>query len=153
MDYRRIAAASTTAMIVFSLYGFLVHGILIARDYVPYEGVYRSGEAATSHTPFALVGVFIAILIFSIVYARTCGARGGSAGAFLGLLFGIFMAGAFAGVNYGTLQIGGKLALEVAASESIDWSLVGIVVGLIYKQASGTTISRGKGREARKCRP
>ena len=38
-------------------------GVLIAKDYIPYpEGVYRSGDAARSHTPFALAGIYIAIL-------------------------------------------------------------------------------------------
>jgi hypothetical protein len=43
------------------------------------------------------------------------------------------MVGAFVGVNYGTIQISGKLALEFAVSELIEWTLVGIVVGLMYE--------------------
>jgi hypothetical protein len=49
------------------------------------------------------------------------------------------MAGAFVGVNYATINIGGKLALELAISELIEWTLVGIVVGLIYKPAGAAT--------------
>jgi hypothetical protein len=45
------------------------------------------------------------------------------------------MVGAFVGVNYGTIQISGKLALELALNEMIEWTLVGIVVGLVYKPA------------------
>jgi hypothetical protein len=118
-------------------YGFLVHGRLIAKDYVPYpEGVYRSGDTAASHMPFGLAGIFTAILVFATIYAKICADKGNAgAGARLGLLFGIFMAGAFARVNYGTIQISGKLALELAASELIEWTLVGIVVGLVYKPA------------------
>jgi hypothetical protein len=51
------------------------------------------------------------------------------------LLFGIFMAGAFVAVNYGTIQISGKLALELAARAPIEWTVAGIVVGVIYKPA------------------
>jgi hypothetical protein len=43
------------------------------------------------------------------------------------------MAGAFAAVNYGTIQISGKLALELAGSALVEWTLVGVVVGLIYE--------------------
>lgn len=33
--------------------------MLIASDYVPYrEGVYRAGDEALSHTPYALAGMF-----------------------------------------------------------------------------------------------
>jgi hypothetical protein len=62
--------------------------------------------------------------------------RGAGKGARLGLLFGIFMAGAFVAVNYATINISGKLALELAASELSEWTLVGIVVGLVYKPAA-----------------
>src|SRR5262249_55915888 len=103
---------------------------------LPPEGVYRSGEAAQNHMPFGLGGIFTAILVFATIYARICGVKSDvGEGARLGLLFGIFMVGAFVGVNYGTIQISRKLALELAVSELIEWTLVGIVVGLIYQPA------------------
>jgi hypothetical protein len=36
LNYPRIATSGFAAMIVFFLYGFLVHGWLIAADYTPY---------------------------------------------------------------------------------------------------------------------
>jgi hypothetical protein len=88
--------------------------------------------------PFGLAGIFTAILVFATIYARLCAGIGDvGIGARLGLLFGIFMAGAFVGVNYATIQISGKLAPELALSELIEWALVGIVVGLVYMPAAG----------------
>ena len=138
MNYVRLVAATAAAAVLFFTYGFLVHGMLIAKDYLPYpEGVYRSGESAQSHMPFGLAGIFMAILVFAMIYAITSAGKGSvGEGARLGLLFGIFMVGAFVGVNYGTIQISGKFALELALSELIEWTLVGIVVGLVYKPAS-----------------
>ena len=135
MNYGRVVGSATAAAVVFFIYGFLVHGLLIAKDYVAYPtGVYRGGEDAQSHTPFGLAGIFAAILVFAAIYAKGYKRDfGPAAGARLGLLFGIFMAGAFAAVNYGTLHISGKLASEIAASELIEWTLVGSVVGVIYK--------------------
>jgi hypothetical protein len=137
MNYGRIVLAAVAAFVVFFIYGFLVHGLLIAKDYTPYpEGVYRAGEAARSHMPIGLAGIFAAILVFAAIYALGYEATHGLwNGARLGLLFGIFMAGAFAAVNYATVNISGKLALEIAISEPIEWTLVGIMVGLIYKPA------------------
>ena len=43
------------------------------------------------------------------------------------------MAGAFVAVNYATIKISGRLALELALSEFIEWTLVGLVVGSLYK--------------------
>lgn len=139
MNYGRIVVAAIVAWVVYFTYGFLVHGMLIARDYIPYpEGVYRSGEAARSHMPIGLLGLLVAMAVFAMVYARGCErARSVGAGARLGLLFGVFMAGAFAAVNYGTINISGKLALELAGSALVEWTLVGIVVGWIYKPRVG----------------
>ena len=134
MNYGRVVGSAAAAAVVFFIYGFLVHGLLIAKDYVAYPtGVYRGGEDAQSHTPFGLAGIFAA-MVFAAIYAKGYERDFGPvAGARLGLLFGIFMAGAFAAVNYGTLHISGKLALEVGASELVEWTLVGGVVGVLYK--------------------
>jgi hypothetical protein len=142
MNYARIVITAVTATVAFFTYGFLVHELLIAKDYVPYPaGVYRSGDAARSPMPLGLTGIFIAILVFATIYAKGC-ERGHDAGegARLGVLFGMFMAGAFVAVNYATIIIGGKLALELAASELIEWTLVGVVVGLVYKPLATVTI-------------
>jgi hypothetical protein len=135
MNYARLVTAAVAAWVAFFTYGFLVHGLLIAKDYIPYpEGVYRSGDDARGHMPFGLVGLFVAILVLATLYAKNYAiAHGPLAGALLGLLFGIFMVGAFVAVTYATIDISGKLALELAASEPIEWTLVGVVVGLMYK--------------------
>jgi len=138
MDYGRIVLSAAAATLVFFTSGFLVHGLLIAKDYIPYpEGVYRAGDAARSHMPFGLAGIFIAILVFATIYAkgydRGYGIREGIR---LGLLFGFFMIGAFVAVNYATINISQRLALELGASELIEWTLVGLVIGFVYKPAA-----------------
>jgi len=128
----RTLAASAAATVVFFIYGFLVHGTLIARDYIPYPvGVYRSGDDAKAHVLVSLAGLFTAILVFMVIFQKI--GHGVAAGLRLGVLFGVFMAGAFAAVNYGTLHISGKLALEIALSEPVEWSLVGLVAGYVLK--------------------
>jgi len=137
MNYPRILLAAVVATIAFFVYGFLVHGILLAADYVPYpQGVYRAGNDAKSHILYGLLGIFVAILVFTIIYANSYkSGRNTIRGARLGLLFGIFIAGAFVAVNYGTINISGKLALELAISAPIEWTMVGVLVGIVYKPA------------------
>jgi hypothetical protein len=66
MSYRRIVVSAAAATVGFFVYGFLVHGLLIAKDYHPYpEGVYRAGDEARSHMPFGLAALFVAILVFA----------------------------------------------------------------------------------------
>lgn len=137
MNYFRLLLAAIAASIAFFVYGFVVHGWLIAKDYIPYpEGVYRAGEAAQTHMPFALVGIFVAILVFTSIYANYHPVAGVRSGAVLGFLFGIFMAGAFVAVNYATLNISARLAAELAVSELLEWTLVGTLVGLIYRPSA-----------------
>ena len=65
MNYVRIVLSAAAAMVAFFVYGLLVHGLLIAKDYVPYpEGVYRSGDTARSLMPVGLTGLFVAMLVF-----------------------------------------------------------------------------------------
>ena len=57
--------------------------------------------------------------------------------AYMPLMFGgLFVALAFSGVNYATLNLGRKLALEVAAAGFVEWTVVGTIIGLVYKPAA-----------------
>jgi hypothetical protein len=71
-----------------------------------------------------------------MTYAK--GYEGGSStaeGLRFGVLVGIFVVCTFVGPNYVTLNIGKKLALELAASALVQWTIVCVVIGLIYKPA------------------
>ncbi len=82
---------------------------------------------------FSLIGTFVVAMI----YARLCSGRNGVIeGLRLGALIGVFVACVFVGTNYVVLNIGGKLALEEAAGSFVQWLLVGIVIGLIYRPLS-----------------
>ena len=57
----RTVGAAVAATIAFFIYGYVIHGRLIAKDYLPYpSGVYRAGEDAQSHVAFGLAGIFVA---------------------------------------------------------------------------------------------
>jgi hypothetical protein len=138
MNYRQIVLAATAATIVLLTYGFLVYGTLIAQDYNPYPGVYRSAQDSKSHMPLAFAGLFVAMLVATLMYAK--GYEGGSGvaeGARFGLLVGIFVACVCVGTNYATLNIGSKLALEQAVATLVEWPLYGIVIGLLYRPDVG----------------
>lgn len=48
------------------------------------------------------------------------------------VLIGVFAVCAFVVHNYVSLNIGLKLTLEQAAAYFVEWTVVGIVIGLIY---------------------
>jgi hypothetical protein len=134
MNYGRIAIASVAATVVYYLYGFVVEGLLIRKDFSPYSAVYRPADAVLGYMPLGFACTLIATLVIAVMYAK--GYEGGSGlleGARFGLLVGIFVVCTFVGVNYVTLNIGRKLAVELAASALVQWTIVCVVIGLIYK--------------------
>ncbi len=136
MNYGRIAIAAVAATVVYYAYGFLVEGLLIRKDFSPYSAVYRSAETMPGYIPLGFACTLIATFVIAMVYAKGYeGGSGAAEGTRLGVLVGIFVACTFVGANYVTLNIGRKLALELAASALVQWMIVCIVIGLIYKPA------------------
>ena len=63
----------------------------------------------------------------------TSGRIGHYEGARFGVLIGIFVVCASVLHNYVNLNIGLKLALGQAVAYFVQWTIIGIVIGLIYK--------------------
>jgi hypothetical protein len=62
--------------------------------------------------------------------------RGGSGvieGIRFGALIGLFAIGSFVMHNYVNLQIGLKLTVQQAVAYFVEWVIVGLVIGLIYR--------------------
>jgi len=120
--------------------GFFTEGWLFRGDFAPYTAVYRSSDTVMRYMPLGMVFSFIGIFVIAMIYARLCSGRSGVLeGLRLGALVGIFVACILAGTNYVILNIGGKLALEQAAGSFVQWVLVGIVIGLIYRPLSAAS--------------
>ena len=140
MNLTRIVLAAVAATVWDACYGFLVYGTLLAPQFERYPAVYRSAETGPAYLPLMFAGLFIAALVAAIIYAK--GYDGGSGvveGGRFGFLLGIFVVFAFAGVNYAVLNIGRRLALMVAAAGFIEWLVVGIVIGAVYKPAAASS--------------
>jgi len=83
---------------------------------------------------FGFVATFISILVAAIIFAMNHqGGSGTTEGARFGVLIGIFLVCAFVLHNYVNLNVGLKLALMQAAAYFVQWTIIGIVIGLIYK--------------------
>jgi hypothetical protein len=83
--------------------------------------------------PVGIVSTFISILVVAIIFAMIHqGGSGTMEGARLGVLIGIFAVCAVLH-NYVNLNIGLKLTLMQAVAYFVQWTIIGIVIGLIYK--------------------
>lgn len=134
MNYPRLTMAAVAALIVFFVYGFLVEGILIRKDFAPSATLYRSSDAQMKYMPFGIASVLVGLFAAAALYAKWCGATSGAiSGLQFGLLIGVFTACVHALSNLVTMNMDLKLGLEITVSTFFGWVLVGLTIGLIYK--------------------
>jgi hypothetical protein len=136
MNYTRIVVAAVVATVVDALYGFLVWGMVLNGEFARYPSVYRPG-GDLSALPLMLTGVLVAMLLASCIYAKGYERGTGlTEGLRFGALMGLFVGAYNAGVNYGTLRIGKRMALTYGVGWFGEWLLVGIAIGLVYRPAA-----------------
>src|SRR5262249_41796523 len=135
MNYPRLVLAAFAATVAYFAFGFLVFTLPpIVAEFQKYPAVYRSAEGIRRVFPIGLAATFIAIFALVVMYAKGYqGGRGLPEGTRFGTLVGIFAVCAFVLHNYVNLNIGLTLTLGQAVAYFIEWMLVGIVIGLIYK--------------------
>ena len=134
MNYPRLAIAAVGATVVFFVYGFLVEGMLIRKDFALSAALYRDSNAQMKYMPIGLISVLLALFAAAALYAKWCGGVSGAMkGLQFGLLMGIFTACVHAITNLVTMNMNVKLGLEIAASTFIGWALAGIAIGVLYK--------------------
>ena len=137
MNFGRLVAAAIVGLVVEVCYGFLVYGMLLSGEFGKYPALYRSAESGPGYLPLMFGGLFIAILAAAMMFAKGYeGGSGAAEGVRFGVLLGLFAVFAFAGVNYGVLNIGRRLALYTAFASFVEWTLIGTAIGLVYKPAA-----------------
>ncbi len=136
MNYSSLGLAALGGTIASFAFGFLVFWLVPAliNEAHKYPAVFRPKEEMKNVMPIGLVGTFIAILVVAIIFAMNHqGGSGTMEGARFGVLIGIFVVCAFVLHNYVNFNIGLKLALGQAVAYFVQWTIIGIVIGLIYK--------------------
>ena len=141
MNYTRILLAAFCAFIAYFIYGGILFGLLpwLRTEFAKYPAVYRSQEGIKSVMPFGMIAMFVALVAIAVLYAMVY--SGGSdiaEGARFGALIGVFAIGSFVVHNYVNLNIGLKLTIQQSMAYFVQWVIVGIVIGLIYKPAVHT---------------
>jgi hypothetical protein len=136
MNYGRIFLAALGALLAYFVIGGLSFVLVpsLKNEFLRYPAVYRSQEGIKSVMPAGMAAMFVAIFALAVIYARLY--RGGSGlaeGASFGALIGVFAIGSFVVHNYVNLNIGVKLTIQQSVAYFLEWLVVGIVIGLIYK--------------------
>ena len=136
MNYSSLGLAALGGTVAYFVFGFLLLWLVPAliNESHKYPAVFRPKEQMMAVMQIGMVATFLAILVVAVIFAMIHqGGSGTTEGARLGVLIGIFVVCAFVLHNYVNLNIGLKLALGQAVSYFVQWTIVGIVIGLIYK--------------------
>jgi hypothetical protein len=135
MNYSSLGLAALGGTVASFAVGFLVFWLVPAliKEGHKYPAVFRPKEEMMTVMPIGIVATFISVLVVAIIFAMMHqGGSGTTKGALLGVLIGIFAVCAVLH-NYVNLNIGLKLALGQAAAYFVQWTIIGIVIGLIYR--------------------
>jgi hypothetical protein len=136
MNYSSLALAALGGTVASFAVGFLLFWLLpgLIKEGHKYPAVFRPKEEMMKVMPIGLVATFISILVVAVLFAMMHqGGSGATEGVRFGVLIGIFVVCAFVLHNYVNLNIGLKLALGQAVAYFVQWTIIGIVIGLIYK--------------------
>ncbi len=113
MNYGRLVLAAVAGTLVDACYGFVVYGMLLTSEFARTPGVYRAMDTQAAYMPFLFGGVFLAMLAAA--------------------LLGVFAAGYAALIGYSITNIGRKMAGELVVANLVEWTINGIIIGLVYK--------------------
>src|SRR5450756_96881 len=143
MNYTRIVAAAVAATVADLAYGFVVYGTLLKSSFSLYPGVYRPADLQVAYMPYLALGILLAMIAASIIYAK--GYEGGSGvreGARSGVLIAVLAIGYATLINYATITLGRRHTALMALGALGEWILAGVVIGLVYKP--GPVVGRTK---------
>ena len=138
MNYTRIALASLGAFVAYMVLGGLMFGAIPALkgEFMKYPAVYRSQEGQMSHMPTGMAAMLLSMVALAVLYALLCRSGAGVVqGAVFGALIGLYSIGSFVLHNYVNLNIGVRITVFSAIAYFVEWTVVGIVIALIYKPA------------------
>jgi hypothetical protein len=136
MNYMSVGLAALGATVAYFAYGFVLLWLApgLIKEAGKYPAVFRAKEEMMKVMPIGFGAMFVSILVVALIFAKMQqGGSGITGGTRLGVLIGIFVVCGFVLHNYVNLNIGLKLALMQAVAYLVQWTIVGVVIGLIYK--------------------
>jgi len=78
--------------------------------------------------------MLLSMVALAVLYAWLYkGGTGVKEGAIFGALIGVYSIGSFVLHNYVNLNIGLRLTVYSAIAYMLEWTVVGVVIGLIYR--------------------
>jgi hypothetical protein len=139
VNYARILWSAVAAFVAYMALGGAVFVAIpgLKAEFLKYPAVYRDHEGQMKHMPLGMVEILLSIVVLTVLYAWLYRPGYGiSQGAAFGALIGLFAVGSFVLHNYVNLNIGGKITLYSALAYMLEWLVVGVALGSIYRPAA-----------------
>jgi hypothetical protein len=136
MNVLRVVLAALGGFVAYFVAGGVMFVTMpwMKTEFKKYPAVYRSHESIMSVMPAGMAAMFVSIAVLAVIYAMTYHDGSGVVeGARFGALIGVFAMGAFTVHNFVNLKIGWKLTVQQSVAYFVEWVVVGIVIGLIYR--------------------
>lgn len=139
MNYGRIALATVGGTVAYFVAGSAIFVLVpqLIDEGRKYSAVFRPREEQMARMPAIMAATLVAIFVLAVLYALAY--RGGSGlaqGARFGALIGVFVVCAFVVHNYVNFNFGLTLMLMQAGAYFVEWTVVGTMIGLLYKPPS-----------------
>jgi hypothetical protein len=80
--------------------------------------------------------MFLAVVLVVLAAMLYKGGSGVIEGVRFGALIGVFAIGSFVVHNYVNLQIGIELTVQQGIAYFVEWVIVGLVIGLVYRPSA-----------------
>jgi len=137
MNYKRVFVAALAGFVAYFVFGTVAFTLpAMKAEYFRFPAVYRSSEGIQKVFPIGMAATLVAMVVLAIVYAKGYeGGNGVGEGLRFGVLIGTFSVCTFVFHNYVNLNIGLRLTLIQAVAYFLEWLLVGVVIGAVYKPA------------------
>lgn len=138
MNHKRGFIAFIAAFVFIFFFGFVWHGILMKSAYMATASHWRSEESFHAHFWVLALGQAVLAFAFTGLYVSKVGVNCAGVGFGYGLVLGILCCGINL-IHYATEPLSHQVILMWLAGDLISLSLMGAIVGAIYKPLSANT--------------
>ena len=132
---KRFVISAAVVIVILIATGYLVHGILLARDYARLPNLYRSQEEQTKYLPVILAAQVIAGVALVWLYRR---AKNSRPTILDGVQFGLAVAALMVVpkflIYYAIQPLPGGLVVKQIVFDTIIVTLLGIVVAYLNRE-------------------
>lgn len=129
---KRLLIHSVVVFLAFSLYGFVVHGILLEDTYAQQPGLWRSEAETEALMHWIFIAYALMAVVFAMMFAKGYEDRGLGEGLRFGLLTGVLI-GAVNLIFYAVQPSTLGMALVLFAADVGMTVVAGLALAAVYK--------------------